>query len=90
LERLLERLQSGGTIVPVFAYELASVRRQVSRARLKGGGLLEQVLQLQRTRPAGARPDARQGESTRPQRGREPPRKGDEDGQHAHPVAGLG
>jgi hypothetical protein len=47
---LLDRLQDLRGIVPVFARELASARRQAARLRLENGRLLEQVRQLQHQR----------------------------------------
>jgi hypothetical protein len=47
-DQLLDRLKSLRTIVPVFAQELASTRRQTAQLRLENGRLLEQVRQLQR------------------------------------------
>jgi hypothetical protein len=46
-EQLLVRLQNLGTILPVFAEELAGARRQVTRLRLENSRLQEQVRQLQ-------------------------------------------
>jgi hypothetical protein len=47
---LLDRLQSLRTIVPVFAQELASARRQAAQLRMENGRLREQVRQLQQKR----------------------------------------
>ncbi len=49
-EQLLDRLRNLRTIVPVFAQELSSARRQVTRLRVENGTLLEQVRLLQRQR----------------------------------------
>lgn len=49
-EQLLDRLHNLRTIVPVFAQELASARRQAARLRLENDRLVEQVRQLQRQR----------------------------------------
>lgn len=49
-EQLLERLRNLRTIVPVFAQELSSARRQVRRLSVENGRLLEQVRLLQRQR----------------------------------------
>jgi hypothetical protein len=49
-EHLIDRLQNLRAIVPVFAQELASARRQASRLRLDNARLAEQVRQLQRER----------------------------------------
>ncbi|TMK98359.1 MAG: hypothetical protein E6G34_12015 [Actinobacteria bacterium] len=43
----LERLRS---VVPVFAQELMSARRQAAQLRAENGSLVEQVRQLQRER----------------------------------------
>ncbi len=49
-EHLVDRLQNLRAIVPVFAQELASARRQTARLRLDNARLAEQVRQLQRQR----------------------------------------
>jgi hypothetical protein len=49
-EHLIDRLQNLRAIVPVFAQELASARRQEARLRLDIARLAEQVRQLQRQR----------------------------------------
>ena len=49
-EHLIDRLQNLRAIVPVFAQELASARRQAARLRLDNARLAEQVRQLQRQR----------------------------------------
>lgn len=63
-EHLLDRLQSLRAILPVFAQELASARRESARLRLQNRRLEGQVRQLQRQqttrrdvrmRPGGAR-----------------------------------
>lgn len=57
-EQLLARLLNLRTIVPVFAKELASARRQAAGLRAENRRLLEQVRRLQRqhvvTRPTRA------------------------------------
>lgn len=47
---LLDRLQNLRAILPVFAQELASARRQAARLRLENASLTEQVRELQRQR----------------------------------------
>jgi hypothetical protein len=47
---LLDRLQNLRAILPVFAQELASARRQTARLRLENASLTEQVRELQRQR----------------------------------------
>jgi len=47
---LHERLQNLRTVVPVFAQELASARRQTARLRLENASLQQQVRELQRQR----------------------------------------
>jgi hypothetical protein len=49
---LLDRLQNLRAILPVFAQELASARRQTARLRLENASLTEQVRELQRQRVA--------------------------------------
>ncbi|MGO9488340.1 MAG: hypothetical protein ACLQBB_04840 [Solirubrobacteraceae bacterium] len=49
-EYLLDRLQNLRTILPVFAQELASARRESARLRLQNRRLEEQVRHLQRQR----------------------------------------
>jgi len=49
-EHLLDRLQNLRAILPVFAQELASARRQTARLRLENAVLTEQVRELQRKR----------------------------------------
>lgn len=46
-EQLLDRLHSLRSVLPVFAEELASARRQAARLRVENGRLLEQVCELQ-------------------------------------------
>lgn len=66
-ERLLDRLQHLRTIVPVFAQELASARRQAAWLRAENSWLLEQVRQLQRqpahNHPSGVLPGAESDDS---------------------------
>jgi hypothetical protein len=45
----IERLERLRSVVPVFAQELVSARRQAAWLRVENGWLLEQVRQLQRT-----------------------------------------
>ena len=61
-DHLLERLQHLRTVVPVFAQELASARRQAAQLRVENRRLAEEVLGLQRHRHAqprryGSEPD---------------------------------
>ncbi len=44
---LLERLQNLRAVLPVFAQELASARRQAAQLRLENAGLTEQLRGLQ-------------------------------------------
>jgi hypothetical protein len=44
----IDRLEHLRSVVPVFAQELASARRQVARLREENGWLLEYARQLQR------------------------------------------
>lgn len=46
-EQLLDRLHNLRAVLPVFAQELASARRQAARLRVENGKLLEQVRELQ-------------------------------------------
>jgi chromosome segregation ATPase len=54
-EDLLERLHSLRTIVPVFAQELASARRQAAALRVENRRLQERVQELHRERDAARR-----------------------------------
>jgi hypothetical protein len=47
-EHLLDRLQDLRTIVPVFAHELASTRRETAALRLENSRLFERIRELQR------------------------------------------
>ena len=47
-DHLLDRLEELRTIVPVFAHELASARRQTAALRLENSRLLERIRELQR------------------------------------------
>jgi hypothetical protein len=47
-DHLLERLENLRTIVPVFAHELASARRQTAALRFENSRLLERIRELQR------------------------------------------
>jgi hypothetical protein len=49
-DHLLDRLHSLRTIMPVFAQELASARRQAAALRLENRRLLERVQQLHHER----------------------------------------
>jgi len=44
----IDRLEHLRSVVPVFAQELVSARRQAARLRAENGWLIEQVRQLQR------------------------------------------
>lgn len=46
-DHLLERLQNLRKVLPVFATELASARRQAAQLRMENQRLLERVRQLQ-------------------------------------------
>ena len=94
--RLLARLQNLRTIVPVFAEELASARRQAARLRaarlrLENGRLVEQVRRLQHERigRGRARGDNLLSKAT-PNAMSVHANKGVGDAQHAHTVARLG
>jgi hypothetical protein len=54
-DHLLDRLHNLRTIVPVFAQELASTRRQAATLRVENRELRERVQQLQRVRPSRSR-----------------------------------
>ncbi len=56
-DHLINRLQHLRTIVPVFAQELASARRQAAQLRVENGRLLAEVRRLQRqsSAPEGTR-----------------------------------
>jgi hypothetical protein len=58
-EHLLERLQNLRKILPVFATELASARRQAAQLRVENKRLVEHVRRLQAT-AASDDPGARQ------------------------------
>ena len=49
-EQLLERLQNICAILPVFAQEVASARRQAAELRVQNRSLVAEVRRLQRTR----------------------------------------
>jgi len=49
-DHLLDRLQILRAIVPAFAQELATARRQAARLRVENRRLLEEVRELQHTR----------------------------------------
>jgi hypothetical protein len=63
-QHLIDRLQNLRTIVPVFAQELASARRQANRLRLDNARLAEQVRQLQRERIGAEQKRAREPAGT--------------------------
>jgi len=52
-QQLLDRLADLRRVVPVFARELVSARRQAAQLRAENGWLIEQVRQLQRGRAPG-------------------------------------
>ena len=52
-QQLLDRLAHLRRVVPVFARELVSARRQAAHLRAENGWLIEQVRQLQRGRAPG-------------------------------------
>jgi len=52
-QQLLDRLAHLRRVVPVFARELVSARRQAAQLRAENGWLIEQVRQLQRGRAPG-------------------------------------
>jgi hypothetical protein len=49
----IDRLEQLRSVVPVFAHELVSARRQAAQLRAENGWLIEQVRQLQRGRAQG-------------------------------------
>lgn len=49
-DHLLDRLHNLRAVLPVFAQELVSARRQTARLRVENGRLMEQVRELQRER----------------------------------------
>lgn len=49
-DHLLDRLQHLRTILPVFAQELASARRQTAALRVENRGLLDEVRRLRAQR----------------------------------------
>ncbi len=53
-EHLLNRLQHLRGILPIFAEELASARRQSAALRVENRGLLEEVRRLRREREHGS------------------------------------
>jgi hypothetical protein len=54
-DHVLDRLQRLRTIVPVFAQELASAKRQVAQPRRENRRLVEEVERLQRRHRAAGR-----------------------------------
>ena len=54
-EQLLERLQKLRAILPVFAQEVTSVRRQAAELRVQNRSLIAEVGRLQRARDADPR-----------------------------------
>jgi hypothetical protein len=57
-DRLLERLYRLRTILPVFAQELASSRRQAAALRVENRGLVDEVRRLRRERGESAYPSS--------------------------------
>lgn len=55
-DHLLERLHHLRTILPVFAQELASSRRQAAALRVENRGLVDEVRRLRRERGESAYP----------------------------------
>lgn len=90
-EHLLDRLRSLRTIVPVFAQELASARRQAGRLSTENGRLLAEVRRLQRQR-AGHNEirELKLARKARPQTKSINATKGTDDVQYADQVARLG
>lgn len=66
-EHLLNRLQHLRGILPIFAEELASARRQSAALRVENRGLLEEVRRLrrERERSSAARGSAARGSAAR-------------------------
>jgi hypothetical protein len=90
-EHLLDRLHSLRTIVPVFAHELASARRQAARLRTENGRLLAEVQRLQRQRAGrNAIRELKLATGARRQAGSINATKGTDDVQQADQVARLG
>jgi regulator of replication initiation timing len=90
-KHLLDRLHSLRTIVPVFAQELASARRQATRLRMENGRLLAEVRRLQRQH--AGRNEVRElklATKARPQTKSINATKGTGDVQYADQVARLG
>jgi hypothetical protein len=54
-DHLLERLHHLRTILPVFAQELASSRRQAAALRVENRGLVDEVLRLRAQRGDSSR-----------------------------------
>jgi hypothetical protein len=54
-DHLLERLHHLRTILPVFAQELASSRRQAAALRVENRGLVDEVRRLRAQRGEGSR-----------------------------------
>jgi hypothetical protein len=57
-DHLLERLHHLRTILPVFAEELASSRRQAAALRVENRGLIDEVRRLRRKRGESAYPSS--------------------------------
>ena len=57
-DHLLERLHHLRTIVPVFAQELASARRQSAQLRLENRRLAQELQRLRRESPVDGEPAA--------------------------------
>lgn len=58
-DHLLDRLQHLRSILPVFAQELASARRQTAALRVENRGLLDEVRRLRAQRGESSPPRAR-------------------------------
>jgi hypothetical protein len=71
-DQLLERLHHLRTIVPVFAQELATARRQSARLRVENQRLVQEVRRLQRKRAVADRLKAGGEPTQRPVGRREP------------------
>lgn len=90
-EHLLDRLHSLRTIVPVFAQELASARRQAARLHTENGRLLAEVRRLQRQRAGrSAVRELKLATKARPQTKSSNATKGTDDVQYADQMARLG
>lgn len=63
-EHLLDRLAHFRTILPAFAAEVASARRQSAALRVENRRLLEEVRRLRRQRCEGNTSSTRSGDTT--------------------------